>query len=210
MEQNEVVSEEMPVENKKPMMSLRNLTILVVVAALGILGYIYKGVFVVATVNGNPISRLSLINKLEKTSGKQTLDGLITQKLVTTELDKANIVVTADEVKAELTKIEGQITGQGGTLDEVLASQGMTRADLMEQLTVNLRVEKFLADKIQVSDEDVNKYIKDNKLKVPWGKEAEYKAQVAEQLKSSKLSTAAKEWIGTLRTSANINYFVNF
>ncbi len=53
-----------------------------VFAVLLVLFNAFKGQFIAATVNGSSISRWSLIQELEKQSGKSTLDTMITKKLI--------------------------------------------------------------------------------------------------------------------------------
>ncbi len=190
--------------------NLKTAIIIAVVIVVGVLAYIYKGSFIAVTVNGSPISRFAVIGKLEKTSGKQTLDSLITQKLIIGELDKEKITVTDDEINADIKKIEDQITAQGNTLAQALTAQGMTAADLRDQVSINLRIEKLLTDKIQVSNDEISQYIKDNKLTVPKGQEAQYNDQIRSQLKSDKLSQAAQDWVNSIRSQASIHYFVNY
>ncbi len=219
VKQNEVelvsVSESEPLKIKKFQMIIRKINlkttiIIAVVIVVGALAYIYKGSFIVATVNGNPISRLAVIGKLEKASGKKTLDSLITQKLIADELDKKKITVTDDEINADIKNIEDQIAAQGSTLAQALTAQGMTTADLKDQVSINLRMEKLLADKTQVSDDEISQYIKDNKLTVPKGQEARYNDQIRNQLKSNKINQAAKDWVSSIRSQASIRYFVNY
>lgn len=211
METNEAGQDLTPAGVKKSWkISLRTAIIIGVIAAVGGLGYFYKGLFVVAMVNGRPISHFSLISKLEKSSGKQTLEQLVTQQLIVGELNKKKVNITDDELSAGIKKIEDQIAGQGSTLDQALASQNMTRADLREQMSINLRVEKFFSDQIQVGDDEVAKYIKDHKVSVPKGQEAQFKEQIRSQLKSSKLNQVAQNWISSLRTQASIHYFVKY
>jgi hypothetical protein len=59
--------------------------------AIFITGYFYRGVFIVATVNGKPITRVMLWKVLEQQGGTQTLDTLITQELITQEGKKKSI-----------------------------------------------------------------------------------------------------------------------
>lgn len=190
--------------------NLKTAIIIGVIIIIGALLYAYKGYFVAATVNGSPISRFAVTNELEKTSGKQTLDSLITQKLIVKELDKQKITVTNDEINADEKKIEDQITAQGGTLDQALAVQGMTITDLRDQISINLRIEKLLADKIQVSDDEISQYIKDNKLTAPKGQEAQYNDQIKNQLISNKFDQATQDWVDSIRSQASIRYFVNY
>ena len=172
--------------------------------------YVYKGLFIVATVNGSPISRFSVISKLEKASGKQVLDVLVTEKLIKSELNKQKVTVTNDEISVDLKKIEGQVVAQGGTLAQALMLQGITQKNLEDQISLNLRVEKFLADKIKVEDSEVSQYIKDNKVIIPKGQEAQYNDQIRNELKSNKLYQASQEWVSSIRSGASINFFVNY
>ena len=181
--------------------------VLLVFAAL----FFFKGLFVVAMVNGSPISRLAVIKELEKQGGKQTLDALVDQKLIETELNKQNISVTQEEVDEEIKKIEAQVTSQGGTLEAALAQQGMTEEKLREQITVQKKLEKLLADKVMVSDVEIDTYIKDNKAIPPKDvKMEDFRKQVGEQLRGQKFQQEAQKWISDLKASAKIKYYVNY
>ena len=64
---------------------------------------------------------------------KQAEDNLITQKLVTAEVAKAEIVISDEDIAETLTQIEGSIPG-GMTLDAALASQGMSLDELKQNI----------------------------------------------------------------------------
>jgi len=212
-EQNEMASAVEPEFTDKPsrrLFSRRNIIIAVVVVAVVVVGYFAKGWFVAATVNGRPISRWSVISNLEKASGKDTLDSLITRKLIASELDKQKVVVSDDEVNVQIKKIEDSVASQGGTIEQALAAQGMTKADLTSQILLNLRVEKFFADQVKISDAEVTKYIKDNKLTASKDQLAQLNDQVRNQLKSDKLNTVVKPWLDTLRAQASIQRWVSY
>lgn len=207
---HEEVKETKEEEKKPKVISVKAAVIVAVVIVLLALAFYCKGLFIAATVNGSPVSRLSVISELEKTSGKKALDSLITKKLLNDEAKKKGVTVTTDEVNAEITKIEEQLKTQGGTLDAVLAQQGMTRADMVEQITLQKKLEKLLGDKIAVTDEEAMKLLTDSKVAVPKGEEEKYKAQAIEQIRGQKLNDAAGAFIESLRTQASIHYFVNY
>ena len=48
-----------------------------------------------------------------------------------------------------------------------------------------------MADKLEVTDEEVAKYITDNSITIPEGQEVLANAQIKEQLRSEKLNTEA-------------------
>jgi len=190
--------------------SIKTAIIIVVIIALGVLAYVYKGLFIAATVNGSPISRLAIIQELEKASGKNLLDSLIIKKLVQNEANAKKIIVSNDEINEEIKKIEDQIVAQGTTLDAALAAQGMNMEDLKKQIILQKEVEKLVADKINVTDEEVAQYIKDNAISVPEGQEAMAAAQIKDELRNQKLSTEGNALIATLKSQAKIRYFVNY
>src|SRR3989344_1476569 len=181
--------------------------VILIVAAL----FIAKGIFVAATVNGSPISRLSVIQELEKQGGKQALEAIIDKKLIETELDKQKIVATKEQIDAEIDKIKSQVTAQGGTLEMALAQQGMTEEKLREQITIQKKLEKLLADKVAVTEAEIDTYIKDSKATPPKDvKMEDFRKQISEQLKSQKFQQEAQKWVSDLTTSAKIKYYVNY
>jgi len=184
--------------------------IILIVAVIGGLLFYYKGLFIAATVNGSPISRLAVISELEKTSGKKTLESLITKKLIDDEARSKGIIINQADIDAELKTIEDQVKAQGATLDQVLTEQGVTLEYLRNQIAVQKELEGLLADQIQVSDDDVAKYITDNKVTIPKGEEAASKEQIKNQLKQQKLSDAAGTLLESLRSKSKINYFINY
>jgi len=184
--------------------------IIAVIIVVGGLAYIYKGLFIAATVDGIPIGRIAIIQELEKASGKNLLDSLITEKLVQNEANAKKIIVSNDEINGEIKKIEDQVAAQGTTLDAALSAQGMSMEDLKKQIIFQKEIEKLVADKINVTDEEAAQYIKDNAISIPEGQEAATAAQIKDELRNQKLSTESNTLIATLKSQAKIRYFVNY
>lgn len=185
--------------------------IILLLALLGGGLYRYRGLFVAATVNGAPISRLSVIQDLEKQSGKAALDNLIAKKLIRDAAKGKGIAVTPADIDGEMKKIEAQVTGQGGTLDDALAQQGITRDLLTDQITVRKELEGVLADQTAVSDQEIQDYVAKNKLTAPKGTDPSvFTDQIRQQLSQQKFSTAADQWITSAKAAAHIQYFVAY
>ena len=197
-------------EKRAIRISFKTMIVLVAIIAIGALFYVGKGWFIVATVDGSPISRLSIIGKLEKASGKTLLDTLITEKLIQNEAKEKGIVVSEEEVNSEIKKVQDQVTVQGGTLEAALVAQGMDMQDLKSRITLQKDLEKLLADKTNVTDSEVEQYVKDNKVSVPQGREAAMSAQVRDALVNQKLVKEADTLIAALKSRAKIQYFVNY
>ncbi len=197
-------------DEKPKKMSPKTTIIILVIIVILALAYIYKGLFIAATVNGSPISRLAIIQKLEKANGSSTLDSLITEKLIQDEARAKGVAVSDDEANAEIKKIEDQISAQGSTLGAELATQGMSMDDFKKQVILRKEIGKLLGDKINVTDQEVEKYISDNKVTIPSGQEATARGEIKSNLINQKLNTEAPILIKDLKTKAKIQYFVNY
>lgn len=180
------------------------------IIALAVLLYTYRSLFIVATVNGTPISRLTLIQELEKQGGKQTLATLVTKTLIAQEAAKKNISVSQKQIDKELKKIEQSLSQQGQTLDQVLQLQGMTKASLVEQIRTQKMVEA-LVGVVSVSDKEVATYMEANQASLPQeGNATEIKKNVKTQLQQQKVSQKAQELLQKLQKDAKINYLVTY
>lgn len=207
-----------PQEHKARYVSLKfkkpkPLVIAIVVAVILVIVALFfaKGLFVAATVNGSPISRLSVIQELEKQGGKQALEAIIDKKLIETELNKQKMSATKEEIDAEIDKIKTQVAAQGGTLEMALAQQGMTEEKLREQITIQKKLEKLLAEKVAVTETEIDTYIKASKAIPPKDvKMEDFRKQISDQLKQQKFQKEAQKWVSDLTASAKIKYYVNY
>ncbi len=182
---------------------------IIIILLIGLAVY-YRSLFIVAMVNGQPVSRLAYIQEMEKMSGKQALNSLITKTIILQEARKRNISVTNQEIDQEMKKIEDNLSKQGQKLDTILQLQGMNRESLREQVYFQKLIEKMVGKDIKVSDQEVNDYIASNKSTLPQDiKEEDLKKQVREQLRQQKLNEKVQTWIKDLQEKAKVTYFIN-
>ncbi|MDO8569204.1 MAG: SurA N-terminal domain-containing protein [bacterium] len=194
----------------KKFITLKSIILFVFVVVI-VLGYIYKGLFIAATVNGSPISRFSVIGLLEKESGKMVLDNLISEKLILNEAKNRNITVSQEEIDTVLKNIESQVKIQGQTLDQALVTQNMSKEDLIKQITIQKKLESMLSDKIQIAAEEIDKFIKDNKITTPKDlKQEDFRKNIENQLRQQKLGMEVNTFVTGLREKASIGRFVNY
>lgn len=189
----------------KTNVSNRTLFIGVIVVLVVLGAVLLRNQIIVATVNGQPITRLALIQQLEKESGKKTLDSIITKTLILQEANKQNKNVTDSEINEEITKIDENLKKQGQDLAMALKIQGMTMDSLKDQMKVQLTLKKLLAEKTKVSEKEVKEYIEKNKENLPKMDEKELKNNVKQQLEQEKLNTSATEFLQALRSKAKIS-----
>ena len=197
-------------KNFKKLKGNKKFIVGVVIVVLLSLLYLLKGLFVAAFVNGQPISRLSVVRELERRGGAQALDSVISQTLILQEAKKQKVTATDEEVNATIAEIEASLEGQGG-LDQILIAEGMTRDDLISQVRLQKLAEKILSDQVSVSDEEVRQYIETNADLLPEDQNTEeLNNKVKNQLQQQKLSEAIQTWLTDLKDKANINYFVDY
>ncbi len=202
-------------EHKIGGMSVRihksTLIIVIGILAVGALLYFGRGFIVAAVVNGQPISRMALVQEVEKQSGKQALSGLIRNILVEQEARKQNVLITEKQIDDQIKTVENNLSKQGQKIDQVLAMEGMTRADLRKVIRLDLLVTKMVEKNIKVSNKDVNDYIDKNREIMPKNQsESQLKKMVLERLKQQQLSQKAQEWLANLEKGAKVVKFVNY
>ncbi len=189
----------------------RNIIVLVVVIFLLLAILLSRFVLVAALVNGWPVSRLSIVQGLEKKYGAEALDNLVSRNLVYQEAKNLKVVISQSDIDQEIKAIENALGKQNVTLDQALTSQGLTKDELVEQIKFQKTVEEILTPKITISDEEIKTYFTENKDYFDKKATVEtVKAQIEEQLFQEKLTTVYQAWIAELKAKAKINYFVKY
>jgi len=182
------------------------LLIVLLLVLLG-LGYFLRGQYLVAIVDGRPIFRFQLNQKMLSSYGKATLEEMIMEDLIREEAAKKKIDVTSQEVDQEVAKFEKSL-GAGTKLDDFLKYQGMSLADFREQLKLKLQVDKILDKDITVTEDEISSYIKANEKNMVATGEAERKAEATEQIKSQKINQKIQSWLSDLMAKAKITRFL--
>jgi len=188
----------------------QTIIIIAVIIVVAVLVYFGRGLVIAVTVDGSPISRAVVIQQLEKAYGKDILDSMITEKLVNNAARAKKIIISNDVINGEIKTTEDQVKAQGSTLAAALKNQGMTMNDLKARIILRKEMEQLVADKLNVTDQEIAQYIKDNKISVPEGQESTINDQVKTTLRDQKLNDAANALVGTLKSQAKIQYFVKY
>ncbi len=138
------------------------LTILCIVAALLVLIKWKGNSEVVASVNGEKISKDELYDAMLKQSGQQTLESLISKKVIELEAKKQKVTVSEKDIQNELNKYYEQYGGEEA-FNQVLAQNGLTLDEVKKELVVNVKVTKLLKSRISVSEDEIKNYFEENK-----------------------------------------------
>jgi len=117
-----------------------------------------------ATVNGEPITREALTHRLIdlSTLGVSELEQMVNEALLFQAAKKQGISVSDAEIDARIAEIKQKLNTDE-LFGRYLAGQEVTAEGLRQKLRVKILVEKFLGDKVQVTDEDVKQAYEGNK-----------------------------------------------
>jgi hypothetical protein len=188
---------------------------LVIIALIGLLVY-YRQLFVVAIVNGQPITRLAYIQETEGvylqdqrvTAGKQALNQLVTKTLLYQEAQRRHITVSDKEVNDEVNNTRKMLEKQNQKLEEALTLQGDSLPAYEDRIRTQKLIQKLIGN-ITVSDKEVDDYIKQNEANLQGLTGDDLKNQVKQTLQSQKSNEKLQALIQSLQQKAKVNYFIS-
>jgi len=186
---------------------VRYLIITVIVVVIGVFAFVEKSWFVVAVVNGQPITSVEFYQNLKTTSGKDVLDQMIRNKLIFQEASKKGINITDKDIDNKLTEIEKQVGGKE-QLESALQARNISDQDFRVQVKVQLIVEKILEKQTAVSEKEIDDYIAKNPTdQNVTAKGGPDRAAIKDQLHAQKLNDQYQTWYSNLEKSAKILRF---
>jgi len=196
------------IRNKMQTWNKKLFRLAIVIAIIAGLAFLVRNVMFVAMVNGQPISRFQIINKLEEAQGATVLNNLIDETLIKQAIKKENVTISNEEVETAIKEIEDNLISQGQDFEQLLELQGMTREDLAEQVEMQKAIEQIIAKDIEVSEEEITQFLEENADFLPEDQtEEELQTLAEEQLSQQKLSEAYNNWITELKAEGSIKYF---
>lgn len=165
-----------------------------------------KGWIVSAIVNGQPIFSWQLQQVLSNRYGKQTLEGMITERLITSEANKNGITVSQKDIT---NREEEMIKSFGGnvSIDEVVKYQGITRSDFDHQIQMQLYVENILSKSISFTDNELDNYIATNSARFEATDTAKMREEAKKMLVNQEISKKVQPWFNDLKSKAKIVTF---
>lgn len=116
----------------------------------------------VASVNGEKITKDELYDEMLKQNGQQTLDALISKKVVELEAKKQKVTVSEADIKKELEKYYEQYGGEEG-FNQTLTQSGYTLDQVKKDLELNVKLSKLLEPRIKISEDELKSYFDENK-----------------------------------------------
>lgn len=180
--------------------------IAIAIIILALLVTFKKSWFIAATVNGTPVSNIELQQALNSGFRQQMLDQIINEKIILGEAQKNKVNVTSAEINARLAELEKNVGG-AQTLDSLLAQQNQTRTSFMDQLKIQLFIEKLYDKEATVSADEVVKFVEDNIGQLQATESAAQTQEATQLLKQQKVTQIFQQKFQTLKSAANIQIF---
>jgi hypothetical protein len=162
-----------------------------------------KGYVVSATVDGQPIFGWELTSTLMQRYGSQTLDSMISERLVATAANKAGIVVGQKDIDSKINELIKSL-GASVKLEDLLAYQGITKGDFEKQVRLQLTVEQLLGKDVKVTDAEIDTYLETNKDTLTATDEGAMRLEAKQTLFSQAVSQKIQPWFTELKTKAKI------
>lgn len=119
---------------------------------------------VIATVNGDPITRDQLFLAMYDQGGEEALDQLITRNLIIQEAERQDIAVTEEELDSEVQAIvDESFQGNEEELLTVLDYYGISMESFRDDARLNLLVRKIAMTQVEDSEEEARQFFDEHR-----------------------------------------------
>ena len=117
---------------------------------------------IVASVEGETITKDDLYNLLVEQNGAEALNSLIVNKVIENEAKKEDIKISDKELDEELTNYIETLGGEE-LFNASLEQSGMKIDSIKENIKQYLTIKKLVEPRIEVTDEEVETFFEENK-----------------------------------------------
>ena len=153
---------------------------LLAVSVIGFTGCTQKEV--VAKVNDVEITKEELYDQLVAQNGEAALNALISEKILSAEVEAKKITVSDEEIQENIDEMTEYYGGEE-EMNNALVQYNLTLDDVKENIVNNIQLQKILEPYIEISDDEIAQYFENNK---------DYLDQ-AEEVKASHILVESKE-----------------
>lgn len=167
-------------------------------------------VIAIAFINGQPISFSEILKIFDSNDNENAIDRIIAEKIIEYEAKKRNIKVTSDEISFEIKRIENEAVENGKTLLQLLKESDKTSRDLEKDVRLKIIIYKILSEDIELSEYEIDKFIKNNPDLYKNLSEEETRENVRRLLIDSVLQEKYNTWIKDARATSDIKYIINY
>ncbi|MBS4210213.1 peptidylprolyl isomerase [Bacillus sp. FJAT-50079] len=136
--------------------------ILIVVGLAVIFGAAFTQREIVANVDGEKITKNELYDVLVEHYGTDTLDTMITDKIVELEAKKEKISISNKEIDDELADYKEAYGGEEA-FNSLLEQSGIDEKQVQDDIKQYITLKKLIEPRINITDEEMKEYFEENK-----------------------------------------------
>lgn len=177
----------------------------VLVGIIVVLG-INRSVFLAAVVNGQPIFRWELNTVLTSRYGQQTVENMVTERLILAEAQKENISINKQAIDARAEQIL-QSFGSNLSVDEFLKMQGLSRSEFENQLRLQMIIQEILTKDLSLTDDMISQYIASNSGSFMATEPAQIREEARNAIIDEHISGKFQQWLSDIREQANVQTY---
>lgn len=137
--------------------------IILFIGALAAAAFFYQRSQVVATVNGERITKDDYYQAMMDYYGDEILEEMINRKLILQEGQRLDVSVTQEEVDEEIDAIKNQFNSEE-EFYQTLEEYGDSIDDLMDMIETDKLLEKIAMHDYDVGEEELKTYFLDNQM----------------------------------------------
>jgi hypothetical protein len=162
----------------------------------------------VVTAGDASITQNQLYHEMKSLYGKQMINELVAQSLITQEAKLQNISVSKEEMDKEIDSMKQQI-GSEEAFQEYLNNMGLNEQKLREKLNVLLTRDKLLDKAYPVTEEQIKQYYDANKeqLGSPVPELEKVREQITSVLTESNRGENYGAWMEKVQKSHKVEWF---
>ncbi|HSW35314.1 MAG TPA: SurA N-terminal domain-containing protein, partial [Candidatus Limnocylindrales bacterium] len=159
---------------KPRLLMVVSIILLVAVVALSVILFQQQQRQVVATVNGERITRDLLFEAMYVQVGAEALNQIVSKRLIAQEGARLGIEVKEEEIDVEVDKIVNEsFLGVAEDFNNALETYGLTIETFREDLRLNILLRKLAMARMDVSEDKARQYFETNRQKFDLPEEVE-------------------------------------
>ncbi|OGY07814.1 MAG: hypothetical protein A2782_01585 [Candidatus Blackburnbacteria bacterium RIFCSPHIGHO2_01_FULL_43_15b] len=159
-----------------------------------------------ATVYNKPVWGFEVLNRMDKNYREAELQAVIDGRVIMDEAAKRNAVPAPEDVKNRFIELENRYGG-ADTFKRLLAQQGQSRESFESTLKLQLAMEKMYSSEINITEQDIDNYVKENKNLLIATDAASQRQEAKQQLTDQKQQEVFSQKFAELKQKANVRIF---
>lgn len=206
-EEKNIINATSQISSIKKKLSRKHL-IIIAILLIALLVWKFKSMLIVATVNGQLISRWQLDQELAKKFGEQVLENIINERLILAATRNKGIFVENKDIDDKIQEIKKKIEGNID-FNQALKAQGLTQEDFRKQIEIQVSIDKLFQQETSISAQEIEDYIAKNKTLLQTATDpAILREDVKNMLKQQKVAELFDKWFSDIRQKADIKKFL--